>query len=251
MYPLIEIGSIKIRSFSIVLILAVFVCAVIYIESDKYSLYSSEKIFRSMLYAVFFAMVGGKFLSALTLSMQNEEDFWKSLLHSGFVFYGGLIGGVIGLKIYCFIHKESLLDYTDVFFSLLPMGQAIGRFGCYLNGCCYGKKYEGFFSVIYPVNGVMIKIFPTWFVESFFCFILFLCLQVICKTKKRGVHTAVYLVGYSCFRFMIEYMRGDEVRGVWVNYSTSQIISIIMLIVGFAILRITNEYCLNSLLEDD
>lgn len=253
MYPVITVGKIQFISFNIVLIIAIFVCFVFYIESDKYLLFAFNKVLHSLVYISVFSCINGHLLSAVILTLQNRLDFYYNLLHSGFVFYGGLIGAVIGLKLYCKIHKENLLKYTDVFFSILPLGQAIGRIGCFLNGCCYGKEYNGFLAMNYPVNEVTVSIFPTWFVESFFCLILFLYMQIICKSRSCGFYTATYLIGYSLIRFFVEFMRGDEIRGIWGKISTSQIISVFVFIGGCSVAvnkLYMHETTINDMLEE-
>lgn len=253
MCPIITFGDIRIISFNLVLIIAVFTCIVVYIESDKYSLFAFGKVIYSLAYALFFCCIGGHLLSAMVMTLKSEFNFYYSLMHSGFAFYGGLIGAVVGIGLYCKIHKEKLLEYLDIIFSLLPLGQSIGRFGCFLNGCCYGRAYFGFAAVLYPIDGNMILVFPTWFVESFLCMTLFLYMQFICRKRIRGYHTSVYLFGYSVIRFLVEFMRGDEIRGVWGSISTSQIISIAGFLCGCSIaLKILNKQntSMNDMLKE-
>jgi phosphatidylglycerol:prolipoprotein diacylglycerol transferase len=126
--------------------------------------------------------------------------------------------------------------FADVAASLLPLGHAIGRIGCYLNGCCYGCEYDGVFSVNFIVNGITKKVFPTWFFESGFCFVMFIIMQMLKKEYFTGFRTGFYLISYSMFRFLIEYMRGDEIRGKIGILSSSQAISIVVLVVGFEIM---------------
>lgn len=253
MYPIITCGDIRIISFNLMLIIAVFACIVFYIESDKYSLFAFGKVIHSLAYALLFCCTGGHLLSALVMTLKSKFNFCYSLTHSGFTFYGGLIGAVVGMGLYCKIHKEKLLEYLDIIFSLLPLGQSIGRFGCFLNGCCYGRAYDGFAAVLYPIEGNMVLVFPTWFVESFLCMILFLYMQFICRKRIRGYHTSVYLLGYSAIRFLVEFMRGDEIRGVWGCVSTSQIISAVLFVCGCGItLKIFNKQnvFINDMLEE-
>lgn len=114
----------------------------------------------------------------------------------------------------------------------MPLGQAIGRIGCYFNGCCYGKEYTGIGAVDYIVNGNIVKVFPTWFAESLYCFILFIIMFCINRKKCSGFYAVVYLVTYSIFRFWIEYYRGDDIRGIWKGLSTSQYISAVIVAIG-------------------
>ena len=72
--------------------------------------------------------------------------------------------------------------------------------------------------------------------DSLFCFLLF-CLLFTIKAKPCcGIHTALYLVLYSVFRFIIEFYRGDETRGAWTSFSTSQIISILVFPISIGVL---------------
>lgn len=179
------------------------------------------------------SIIGGKILYALT-QLATEKTVLEILLN-GFVFYGGLIGGLIGILIFCKIYNICYLDITDIYAKLLPLGQAIGRIGCFFNGCCYGREYHGIFAVPYTVNNSKVEVFPTWFVESFICIIIFIYFLRISKKCYRGFYTSRYLIFYSIYRFLIEFLRGDDIRGIWNGISTSQIISIIMLLLGIKI----------------
>lgn len=183
-----------------------------------------------------FAGIGARLTSALTLLSVGDFRFLYNLVFGGSVFYGGLIGGILGLLLACKKCHQSFLMFADVVASLLPLGHAIGRLGCYLNGCCYGCEYDGLFSVNFTVDGIVTKVFPTWFFEAGFCFILFVIMQTFKKPYFTGFRTGFYLIFYSTFRFLIEYMRGDEMRGTIGGVSSSQAISIAMLAVGFGVL---------------
>lgn len=189
------------------------------------------------------AVIGARVTSAITLFSVRDSSFIYNLIYGGAVFYGGLIGGFLGLLLTCKIQHQSFLVFADVTVSLLPLGQAIGRLGCYLNGCCFGRKYDGLFSVYYIIDGNTIKVFPTWFVEALFCLILFAVIQSFKKTTTTGYRTAFYLIFYSVFRFLIEYMRGDIIRGTIGMLSSSQAISIAVLVAGFGILVYSKINC--------
>lgn len=235
MYPYISILGGRIYIFQLLLFCDFFGCVFFYLQSNKYkTIYFYDSI-HAITFSVVFALIGGKLLYAIGAMEKTTYPFICNLLIGGFVFYGGCIGGTIGLYIYCKRQKRIFLEMTDVFFSILPLGQAIGRIGCYLNGCCYGKIQEGGISVPYIVNGVRVRVFPTWFFESAFCLIIFLFFWLVCKTRRLGFYTAVYMILYSSFRFIIEFFRGDEIRGVWGSFSTSQVISIAVFFGGMIV----------------
>lgn len=179
------------------------------------------------------AIIGAKLLSVLvSLNIIIEYRLTlKQIMQNGFVFYGGLIGGIAGLFIYCKIYKLPFLRYTDVFAPAVPLGHAVGRIGCLFSGCCYGINHDGFFSVIYlssaDVNTPLFT--PLFAVQLFEALILVLifvvCETVFLKTRKKGVASAVYLYSYAIARFLIELLRNDPARGV-AGLSVSQYISV-------------------------
>ena len=234
MYPVINIFGLKIITFPIILMIGFFVCVVICITSKKYDNNYIPEVIVSFVYCIIGAIIGGKLLFLLLSICQGEKNIINML--SGFVFYGGLIGGLVGLYVGCRVKNRHFLDLIDVYASVLPLGQAIGRIGCYCNGCCYGKEYDGCFAVNYIVDGLSVSVFPTWFVESLFCFLLFLVLFMISKPILSGMYASVYLILYSFFRFWIEFYRGDTIRGLLFGVSTSQYLSILMLILGTLLL---------------
>ncbi|MCM1540568.1 MAG: prolipoprotein diacylglyceryl transferase [Blautia sp.] len=217
--------------FSLCYILAGDTAFMVYYFCPRYRDDILRDFVKAITYGLLVSVAGGKLLFAVTQIPQGR-NFWDALLRGGFVFYGGLMGGAVGLAVFCARYRQNFLDWGDIMCSLLPMCQAIGRIGCFCNGCCYGKPYDGFGSVLYPVNGVKIGVYPTWFMESLGCAALFCWLWNRRGRRIRGSVASGYLTGYGILRFCIEFFRGDELRGVWGLLSTSQIISIIMVLAG-------------------
>jgi len=158
-------------------------------------------------------------------------SFWMG---GGLVFYGGLLGGLLFLWIY--VGKLKKYPWTNLphFLPGLTMAHAVGRVGCLLAGCCYGVESHSLFAV--EIDGVSRLAVPLF--ESLF---LILCSVYFWKEtqKNAGVqHLLQYILFYAVFRFLIEYLRGDEIRGVyWDLFSTSQIISMAMILSVIAIVR--------------
>lgn len=238
MFPFFKLGGFNFPTFPFVIMIAIFSTGVNFFASKKYSKLYSRELTKKFCIILIFAALGARLLFAITVVPTSEKPFWYNFLYGGAVFYGGIIGGCIGLALSCIKNRQPFLEYTDVLVSLLPFGHAIGRIGCFLNGCCYGSEYNGFFSINYPVNGEIISVFPTWFVEAGFCMVLFVYFQFLCKTNIRGIRTAIYFISYSVYRFCIEFLRGDEIRGVFEGISTSQIISIFTLLFGVIVLAL-------------
>ncbi len=160
---------------------------------------------------------------------------------SGITYSGGLLTAIATyLVAYYFIlrsERHLLFERLDIVVVGLCVAHAFGRIGCFLGGCCYGKVVEPhtFLSVYYPiVYPTTYKwVLPTQLYESCFLFIFAAVLFFFVKKNR----SAWYLIGYNVFRFFLEYLRGDD-RGFspFGFLSPSQFLSIIMLLMGIALL---------------
>jgi phosphatidylglycerol:prolipoprotein diacylglycerol transferase len=151
----------------------------------------------------------------------------------GSVFYGGLLGGL--LTGYILIKKnDNNKEFVDIVAVNIPLFHFFGRIGCFLGGCCFGIPSKiGFVYTRNPIaeaNGIIR--FPVQLFEAVFNFILFLLLNHFFKTEKfKNKLIYIYLLIYATGRFFIEFLRGDAYRGIWLFLSTSQIISILIILV--------------------
>lgn len=160
----------------------------------------------------------------------------------GMVFYGGFIGGAIGILFYCKVFNKKLdkNNLLDIYAVLTPLFHVFGRIGCFLGGCCYGIESEFGFTVhnntlnpsINGVNRLPVPLFESACNLLIFLFILYL----YNKDKMRNKLIYVYMLIYPVVRFIIEFFRGDEYRGFLFGLSTSQWISIILFV--FAVIML-------------
>ena len=122
----------------------------------------------------------------------------------------------------------------------VALAQGFGRIGCFLAGCCYGKETESVFSVIFQNSEYApnhVALIPMQLYSGGLDFLHFLLLLLIARNKKEdGQVTACYLIFYSIGRFVIEFFRGDIIRGSVGILSTSQFISIFTGIAGIVLL---------------
>lgn len=164
-----------------------------------------------------------------------EPTYFNQLMRGGFVFYGGLIGGLLFVIIAGKVHKIEYIKHLTCFICLIPYIHSFGRIGCFLAGCCYGIPYTGVGAVVFPSNSLApsdISLFPVQLVEAF-------CLMVIALVvywgliKRRWSFTVeIYLILYAIIRFILEYYRYDDARGHIAGLFTSQWISILLVIIG-------------------
>ena len=167
-----------------------------------------------------------------------QNGMINQLLSGGIVFYGGLIGGVLGGIIGCAIAKVKVADAFYTILPTVPLGQAFGRVGCFLAGCCYGCETDLPIGVIYtnPVGGAPtgVPLFPIQLLETLLNLILFAVLMLVDKKtfgkKPRMFIPCLYGIGYGVIRFILEYFRYDSIRGFLFGLSTSQWISILIVV---------------------
>ncbi len=162
---------------------------------------------------------------------------YSAFSDSGLVFYGGLVGGIIGALIAIKTNKYNFDVYANAIIPCIPLGHAFGRVGCLLAGCCYGIHYEGYFAIhsIYVDPGY--TLFPIQAVESILNILLFILLSLYTHKQKNGiVLLSLYVVAYSVARFTLEFFRGDLIRGVYLGLSTSQWISILLIVFFLALI---------------
>lgn len=177
-------------------------------------------------------VAGAKLLYWITLGPATIAEAPGILLRfsEGFVVYGGIIGGILAGYVYCRRNNLSFLRYLDLFAPSLTLAQGFGRIGCFLAGCCYGEETDGWYGVTfhdssYAPNGV--PLVPTQLLESGFNFgLFFLLLWLGRRFKANGLVAGLYLLLYAVGRFMIEFVRGDGIRGYVGLLSTSQWIAL-------------------------
>jgi len=181
-------------------------------------------------YATYFIVSYPGGVPALIREM-SAGDF-HGLKEGGLVFYGGLIPAAAGVMLMARLLKLDLGLYLDAMVPCVPLGHAFGRLGCTFAGCCYGIDYAGF-AALRSVYAPEHTHFPVQPLEAALNVLLFAALARFTKNRRRGL-TALwaYLIGYGVIRFGLEFLRGDLIRGVYGVFSTSQWISLAMILIS-------------------
>lgn len=144
----------------------------------------------------------------------------KKIITAGFVFYGGLTGAILALIAFSKYFRIDFINLSEKVCPAFPLFHTFGRLGCFFAGCCYGKVIESGF---YHLQGEEdISRIPIQLIESGGVFFIFCIIIVFQKYRKDIPVLFVYLFLYSILRFILEFYRGDEIRGIWIGLSTSQ-----------------------------
>lgn len=245
MYPTIEIYKLTISTYALLTVIgAVLGIYIATRRSKMFDIGKEDTVFTS-LYAGIGLLIGAKVLSLISsipiiieyrkLIFASIQSF-AAFFSGGFVFYGGLIGAIIGAYIYCRRYKLDFIAVLDLLAPSVPLIHGFGRLGCFSAGCCYGIEYDGplhivFHNAVGAPNGV--ALLPIQLIGSLINFILFIILIIYGrKLRKPGRVIGLYLIFYSIIRFFLEFLRGDYARGIFFNLSTSQWISLPLLVIG-------------------
>jgi phosphatidylglycerol:prolipoprotein diacylglycerol transferase len=205
--------------------------------------------------ALGFAVAGG-FLGAWVLYLVVE---WartgaplQALARPGLVFFGAPLGGLAAGAFACRRFGVPLGRLVDVAVPALPAAHAMGRIGCFLGGCCYGAPWQGPWAVRYlhplaPAAHPPVWRHPTPLYEAGALLVLaFVFALVPMRSVGQGIRLLTYAIGYCLVRIGMEALRGDLVRGVWLDgaLSTSQLVAVLLLlgaIAGLAWARTTGR----------
>ena len=248
MFPLFEFFGRTVGTYSVLSIGGLLVSGGAACFLGKRRRIGAADIVLMMLAVVAGVLIGGHLLYGLThgkeimqaVSALGREPFWDvvgwlAACFGGMVFYGGFLGSVAAVMIYTHfaktLHRPTVLDILAV---ATPLFHTFGRIGCFLGGCCYGVESDwGFLVHSNPLQPEMAGVvrFPVQLIEAgcnlaIFGFLLFL----FWRGKYIGKLLQIYILVYAPIRFCLEFYRGDEIRGIWFGLSTSQWISLLLLI---------------------
>ena len=209
-----------------------------YVKKKKSDL-SYDNVWTLEGYLLLGGVIGAKVLYLWTIRDVIEWnrffdlDYFNKLMQGGFVFYGGLLGAILALFIAEKLHHLNTGAYVSELIFLAPFVHGFGRIGCHLAGCCYGIPYEGFLSVVFPENSLAphgIPLLPIQAIESALLFGLSAVMYRNSFSRNQSRAVLVYLLGYSAIRFILEFFRDDSERGSWLFFTTSQWISVLLVV---------------------
>jgi len=233
MLPFIQIGSLAIPTYGTCIVLAI--AAAVFVayprlkkrhgDINDFIVVVAVTVVMAMLWAklLYIFISYGVTQAVIDMIKGQVEGF----MQGGLVFYGGLIGGVIGALVTMKLLRVNFNDYIESIAPVIPLAHGIGRIGCLMAGCCHGFPYDGALAVTSPYVPET-TLFPIQGVEALLLFSLSGTMLLLGKRfKLSGVKLlCVYGIGYPIIRFTLEFFRGDLIRGIYGGLSTSQWISI-------------------------
>src|SRR5688500_14209579 len=248
------IGPLTLHTYGVLLALAFLAGLWVVSRQAKKAGLDATRITDMAVYVLIGGLVGAKLLLLIVewpFYSRNPGELF-SLVQSGGVFYGGLIGALPVAWWYARKHGLPPWPTADVLAPGVVLGQAVGRMGCFAAGCCYGRPtsvpWAVTFSDIYTTRTVGtpldVPLHPTQLYEAGATLLIFGFLLWLARRKQfHGQVALAYVFLYAVARFVIEFYRGDAARGTVLGgwLSTSQFISILMVLTIALVYPYMNE----------
>lgn len=210
MLPVIcQIGPFSVYSYGLMLALGFLAGVYLARMQAKRAGFDAELIFNLSFFSLLCGIVGARLLyilENLSYYLQNPAETFM-LQRGGLSWFGGFIAAASFAVIYLKRKKAPIVKTLDILAPFIALAQAIGRLGCFLNGCCFGKaSYPG---IYFPVHADIL--IPTQIYSSLALLVIFIITRVLQeKPHKAGVIFFSYLMLDSLQRFCIEFWRADN-----------------------------------------
>lgn len=189
------------------------------------------------------------------LQFHRDGSLWEAVFtwRGGFVFYGGLVGGIAALFLYAARTHRPFLPLMDLLALFVPLGEAIARIGCFLSGCCWGRVTALPWGVRFPMGspawyqhvkqGLIdtsvtqsLPVHPTQLYMVAATLLIFAVLWIAYPRRRNdGEIALLYLMLYGGLRALVEHFRGDSGKPV-LNMTLSQAISVSLCLLAASVL---------------
>ena len=249
MFPvLFSIGPLTLHTYGLFVAIGIIVGILVTVRIGK--AYGIEP--QQIIDMGFIMILSGIIGSRIVYVFMNFSYYVEYPLHifklwqGGLVFSGGLVAVILVLAWHVRIKDYTLLQIGDLWSPAAAIGQAIGRIGCFMAGCCYGKATDMPWAVVFnhphTIAEPNIPLHPTQIYSSITSFIIFIVLMILnAKKKFDGQVLFWFMILHSTARLFIERFRGDD-RGVVLNdWSMTQLITTLILIASVIMILILNS----------
>lgn len=230
MYPvLFKIGRFSIHGYGFAIAIAFLVGTLISMRYARKEGIKPELILDLALYVIIAAIVGARLFYVIGTWDQYTDDLLKIFMvqEGGLVFLGGFFLALLVVVVFARWKGIELLKLLDVLAPGTALAYAIGRIGCFLNGCCFGLPTELPWGINFPLGSLAHSYFPdthihsTQLYSSASMFLVFLLILFLYRKKKfDGFVFFWWIILYSIYRFLVEFLRFSPIH--WLGLTPSQ-----------------------------
>jgi len=232
MHPiLLKFGPITIYSYGLMVALGFITATILAARTAESFHIPQDKVIALSLWILISGIIGARMLYILLNLRYFVSRPLETIMvwHGGLAFYGGVGTAFIASLVYLKIIKLPIVDTADLIAPYIALGHSIGRIGCFLNSCCFGKATSAFYGIAFA-DGVTRH--PTQLYSSLYLLFLYMFLRVILRYRGfKGQVFFLYLILYPAGRFLIEFLRADNPNVIF-NFTLSQVISLAVFIFG-------------------
>lgn len=234
------IFGLNIKFYGILMATAMLVGVLLACKFAKKRGMTADNIYMLALFILPLAILGARLVFVLGADRAYSFIEVFKIWEGGMSIYGGILGGALGVLLYCLVYKKSFLDVTDIACVSLILGQAIGRWGNFFNQEVYGHlvidpSWQWFPFAVLLDNGQWH--YALFFYEFLINLVIFTVLVFLFKkTNKKGLVTGIYLISYGAIRFLLEPLRMAEYNLMLFGIKLSSLISVLSIVSGIVIL---------------
>lgn len=243
---LLTLGPLQIRWYGVLIAVGIVLAYLIGRNLALKEGIKEDYLIEAVFFGIILGIVGARLyyvLFELDYYMKNPVEIFITW-HGGLAIHGGIFGGLLSGFIYTRFRKKANIKFwqaADIFTAVLPLAQAIGRWGNFMNHEAYGRPTDLPWKMFVPFEyrmpgyGNHEYFHPTFLYESLWNVALFIFLISYMKKRKNyGEVTGLYMIFYSIARFFIESLRLDSlyIRGL----RTAQLVSVLLMALGIIIL---------------
>ncbi|MBX3097382.1 MAG: prolipoprotein diacylglyceryl transferase [Fimbriimonadaceae bacterium] len=246
MHPILfKVGTFEARTFGLLMVIAVVAGVILAVRRAPRFGLNRDQILDMAVWAVIPGIIGAR-LAYILMNWKDEfaghPERLLTLKFEGLTSFGALILGGVGVFLFAKYRKISVRDLLDTMATPMLLGWGIGRIGCLLNGCCYGRVCESGFCVDFGHYG---SHQPAQLVETVIMLLGVFALSALEKAqtyRRPGTSFALSLIVFNVSRFIYEFFRGgtpEEYRaGIvsgrylsWAPITEAQLTSILFIVV--------------------
>ncbi len=240
---ILEFGSLAIRSYGVCLAAAVLLTVWLVERDARKRGEGGHRIFDLAVIIMAASITGARVMYVAQHWSEYRFDVLRSFMvwEGGLVFLGGLLPGIVVGLLY--LRLKGMCHLRDTIALYLPIGVAVTRVGCFLNGCCYGVPTDLPTGVVFPPHSAAgaefmgVHIHPTQLYSAAAALLIFLILKVIQRRGPReGVLFWSFLLIYSLFRFGVDWIRCYEATAYLALFTINQWIAAVLSLISAAML---------------
>ena len=240
------IGDFKVYWYGIIIAAGMLLCFMLAVKLARKNNFSPDLVYDLMFVTLPCAIIGARIYYVIFKWEYYSKD-WKLIFDTrsgGLAIYGGVIAVLLGYYIMCRIRKIPYSTVLDYLAPLLPLGQAIGRWGNFFNQEAFGTtttlpwgmtspSIQAYLLLNCPTLDYTQPVHPTFLYESLGNIVLFVILLYMRKHSKYAYETScIYFIGYGLIRFFIEGLRTDSLYITGTAIRVSQLLSAILVFGG-------------------